>query len=461
MINTVPVTKNQEVEIDIENIGSNGEGIGRVEGFAVFVEGAIAGERVQVKILKVAKNYAYGKLMHLIQRSPDRIEPSCPHYKRCGGCQLQHLSYDAQLSYKTQQVKDAFQRIGGLPDILVHPTIGMEDPWRYRNKAQFPIGFIRDQLALGFYAPRSHDLVDIDKCPIQHGINDKVTSIVRAFIKTYDIPVYKEEKHEGILRHVVTKVGFKSNQLMVIVVTNGPDLPRRSELVTLLREGIPGITSIVHNIQSQKSNVVLGDKNITLWGQDYILDSIGELKFKISPLSFFQVNPAQIEKLYGKALAYAKLTGTEKVIDVYSGIGTISLFLAKQAAKVYGIEVIPQAIKDAKANAALNEITNVEFILGEAETALPRLASLGLKPDVIVLDPPRKGCDPKLLETLLEMAPERIVYISCNPATLARDLKILTADGYEAVEAQPVDMFPHTVHVETVVLITRVGSVDV
>lgn len=451
----IPVVKNQEYEMNIDNLGSNGEGVGRIDGFTIFVDGALPGERIKVKILKVAKNYAYGKIIHLIQKAAHRTEPSCPYYHHCGGCQLQHISYEGQLRYKTQSVQDALTRIGGFKDITVHPAIGMEDPWHYRNKVQFPIGYVQNKPALGFYAPRSHDLVDIDQCPIQHSINDTVNSLMRKFINTYNIPVYREETHQGILRHVVTKVGFKSRQIMVILVTNGSDLPRRKELIALLREGIPSITSIIQNIQSKKTNVILGNENITLWGQDYILDAIGDQKFKISPLSFFQVNPVQTEILYNKTLEYANLTGIEKVVDVYSGIGTISLFLARNAAKVYGIEVIPQAIRDAKENAALNGITNAEFIEGEAESVLPRLASLGLTPEVIVLDPPRKGCDPKLLDAILQMNPDRIVYISCNPATLARDLKTLTADSYQVKEVQPVDMFPHTVHVETVTLITR------
>ena len=457
-MDTIPVVKNEEYEMNIDNLGSNGEGVGRIDGFTIFVDGALAGERIKVKILKVAKNYAYGKLVHLIQKVSHRTEPRCPHFKHCGGCQLQHLSYEGQLAYKTQLVQDALKRIGGLKGISVHPAIGMVDPWRYRNKVQFPIGFVRNQLALGFYAPRSHDLVDIDQCPIQHSINDTVNSLIRKFINTYNVPVYREETHQGILRHVVTKVGFKSRQLMVILVTNGTQLPHRSELIALLREGIPSITSIIQNIQSQKTNVVLGDENITLWGQDYILDAVGDLKFKISPLSFFQINPIQTEILYNKALEYASLTGTERVVDVYSGIGTISLFLARRAANVYGIEVIPQAILDANENAAINKITNAEFIEGEAESVLPRLASLGLNPEVIVLDPPRKGCDPKLLDAILKMNPGRIVYISCNPATLARDLKALTADSYQVKDVQPVDMFPHTVHVESIILMTYCGS---
>jgi 23S rRNA (uracil1939-C5)-methyltransferase len=447
----IPVIKNKDYEMNIDGLGSKGEGVGRIQGFTVFVEGALTGERVLVKIVKVTKSYAYGKLLHIIQRSPDRVEPRCPHFKACGGCQLQHLSYEGQLKFKTQIVKDALERLGHLENVTVHPTIGMEDSWHYRNKAQFPVGLVKDKVTLGFYAPRSHNLIGIDNCAIQHSVNEKVIDLVRKFINTYNIPVYEESTHKGIIRHVVTRVGFRSNQLMVIIVTNG-ELSRKEELVSILREGLPGVTSIIQNYQTEKTNVILGRKNVTLWGSDYILDAIGDLKFKISPLSFFQVNPVQTEKLYAKALEYASLTGKEKVIDAYCGIGTISLFLARNAAKVYGVEIIQQAIDDAKENARLNEIENVEFLVGESEVVIPRLAKLGLHADVVVVDPPRKGCDQKLLEAVVEMSPERMVYVSCNPATLARDLKFMSENGYKVEEVQPVDMFPHTSHVECVVL---------
>jgi len=451
----IPVKKNEDYEMNIENMGVNGEGIGRIDGFTVFVEGALPGERVKVKIVKVTKSFAYGKLLKIIQASGDRVEPPCPHAKRCGGCQLQHLSYESQLKFKTQLVKDALERIGKLEGVVVKDTLGMEHPWKYRNKAQYPVGLVKGKLAIGFFAPRSHDIINLEQCDIQHGINEKVIEIFRRFINTYNIPVYDEVNHKGIIRHILTKVGFKSRQLMVVVVTNGFELPRKKELVDMLRKGIPSINSIVQNINSAKTNVILGEKNITLWGQDYIVDAIGELKFKISPLSFFQINPVQTEILYGKALEYAALTGQERVIDAYCGIGTISLFLAKHASKVYGVEVVPQAIEDAKENARLNGIENVEFITGEAEEVIPRMARLGLKADVVVVDPPRKGCDQKLLDAVLEIAPKRIVYVSCNPATLARDLKYLSENQYQVLEVQPVDMFPQTVHVETIARIQR------
>ena len=453
----IPVEKNKDYEMNIDSLGSNGEGVGRIQGFAVFVEGALPKERVLVKIVKVAKNYAFGKLLHIIQKSVQRVEPKCPYFNVCGGCQLQHLSYESQLEYKAQQVKDALERIGHLENVEVLPTIGMDEPWKYRNKAQFPAGMVKNKPVLGFYMARSHNLVEINDCPIQHDINEKVTTLVRKFIQTYNIPVYQEETHKGIIRHVVTRVGFHSNQLMVIIVTNG-ELPRKKEFVSILREGLPAVTSIVQNYQTARTNAVLGRKNITLWGSDYIMDAIGDLKFKISPLSFYQVNPVQTEKLYAKALEYADLTGKETVIDAYCGVGTISLFLAGKAAKVYGVEVLPEATEDAKENARINGIENAEFLVGESETVIPRLAKLGVKADVVVVDPPRKGCDEKLLKTIVEIAPDRMVYVSCNPATLARDLKYMVGCGYRVEKVQPVDMFPQGYHVESIILMTYCGS---
>jgi 23S rRNA (uracil1939-C5)-methyltransferase len=453
----VPVKKNEDYEINIDSLGSFGEGVGRIQGFTVFVEGALPGERVLIKIVKVAKSHAYGKLLHIIQKSPERVEPKCPFFKYCGGCQLQHLSYEGQLKYKTQLVRDAFERIGHLENVKVLPAIGMDEPWRYRNKAQFSVGLIEGKPAIGFYAPRSHNLINIDVCPIQHDIINRVTELVRKYIETYNIPVYQEETHKGIIRHVVTRTGFRSNELMVVIVTKC-ELPRKKELVSILREGLPNLTGIIQNYQTEKTNVILGSRNNILWGSDYIIDDIGDLKFKISPLSFYQVNPVQTEKLYDITLEYAGLTGKETVIDAYCGIGTISLFLAKNAAKVYGVELVPQAIEDAKENAEINGIANAEFLTGESETIMPRLSELGVKADVVVVDPPRKGCDEKLLQAITEMSPKRMVYVSCNPATLARDLRYMTDHGYQVEEAQPVDMFPQTSHVECVTLMTNVKN---
>ncbi|MBM7581541.1 23S rRNA (uracil1939-C5)-methyltransferase [Caldicoprobacter guelmensis] len=451
----MPVSQNQEYEMTIEDISVDGEGIGRINGFTMFVPGALPGEKVRIKALRIGKNYGYGKLLKIIEPSPDRVVPPCSYSKQCGGCSIQHLSYNAQLKFKTRRVRDALERIGKITGVKVHDTIGMVEPWRYRNKAQFPVGRAGSSLAIGFFAPKSHDIVDMDRCMINHQINDKIIEVIRNFIQKYSIPVYDECAHQGIVRHVVTKVGFKTGQVMFVIVTNGKNLPHKDKLVELLRNNIPGITSIVQNINSKKTNVILGQENITLWGQDYIVDILGRLTFKISPLSFFQVNPVQTEILYNKVLEYATLTGKETVIDLYSGIGTISLFLARNAHKVYGIEEVPQAVQDAWENARINGITNAEFIEGKAEVVIPELVNSGLHADVVVLDPPRKGCEAEVLEALARMAPQRIVYVSCNPATLARDLKLLTEHGYEVVDVQPVDMFPHTTHVECVASLKR------
>ena len=454
----IPVKEKQEYVMNIDDAGVHGEGIGRIEGFTMFVEGALPGEKVRIRSVKVGKDHGYGELMDIIDPSPDRVLPLCPYSKTCGGCTFQHVSYQRQLEFKTRRVRDALERIGKIGDIKVHDTIGMDNPWRYRNKAQFPVRMGNGLLSIGFFAPRSHDIVDIDRCIIQHENGDKVIGIIRDFIQEYNIPVYDERTHRGIIRHVMTRIGFATGQIMVVIVTNGRHLPHKDKLADLLTRSIPDITSIVQNINSKKTNVILGNENITLWGQDHIFDTLAGLTFKISPLSFYQVNPVQTEVLYGKALEYAALSGRETVIDLYSGIGTISLFLARNAYKVYGIEEVPQAVEDARDNAIINNIFNAEFIAGKAEEVIPRLADAGLHADVVVLDPPRKGCQTEVLQALVHMAPQKIVYVSCNPATLARDLKLLTEQGYKAIEVQPVDLFPHTTHVECVVLMSRVNK---
>ncbi|MGE5677418.1 MAG: 23S rRNA (uracil(1939)-C(5))-methyltransferase RlmD, partial [Pseudomonadota bacterium] len=441
MEKAVPVEKNRDYTVDISGLTSEGAGVAKVEGFTVFVEGALPGEQAEIKIVKVMKNYAFGKLVKVLKTSPGRTEPSCGVVKRCGGCQLQHMSYEAQLQYKTQQVRDAIERIGGLKGIEIHDTIGMEDPWRYRNKAQFPVGLDGD-VVIGFYANRSHEIIDTPQCAIQDEANDTVVQIVREFIKKYDISVYDENTGKGLIRHIVTRKGFKTGELMVCIVINGEALPCDKALVEMLKKSTSDLKSVVLNVNRKKTNVILGDRNIVIYGEEAIYDYIGEFKFRISPLSFFQVNPVQTGVLYGKALEYAGLKGEETVFDAYCGIGTISLFLSKRAKKVYGVEIVPQAIENAKENARLNGIENVEFIVGESETVIPNMYKRGVKADVIVVDPPRKGCDEKLLEVIARMAPERVVYVSCNPATLARDLKYLAEHGYEVKEVQPVDMFP-------------------
>lgn len=454
---SVPVAKNDVVEMNITGLSHEGHGVGRVHGFALFVPGALPREQVRVKVVKVKKQYGYGKLLEILAASPDRTEPACPVYGRCGGCQLQHLDYAAQLHWKRQQVIDALERIGGLSSVPVHPTIGMERPWQYRNKAQVPVGLQDGRVVTGFYAPRSHRIVPFQQCGIQHPVAEMVLRIVRQWAEQRRIAIYDEERHTGLLRHVVVRTGFATGEVMVILVTNGERLPHVRELTERLRQAVPGLASVVQNIQPERTNVILGARSNVLWGRDVIYDELDGVRFAISARSFYQVNPVQTEVLYAKALEYADLSGRETVIDAYCGIGTISLFLARRAQRVYGVEVVPEAVEDARRNAALNGMDNVTFVAGEAETIIPQWAEEGMRADVIVVDPPRKGCDQRLLDAILTMAPRRLVYVSCNPATLARDLKYLAAHGYAVQEAQPVDMFPQTVHVECVTSLIHKG----
>jgi 23S rRNA (uracil1939-C5)-methyltransferase len=452
----IPVEKNREYTMKITGLTSEGMGVGRIEGFTIFVEGALPQETVNVRIIKLQKTFGYGKLLSIHEESEERVIPACGIMKRCGGCQLQHLDYKAQLDNKTQMVKDIMERIGGFQDLVIHDAIGMQEPWRYRNKAQFPVGF-SDDVVIGFYANRSHDIIDTDKCIIQDEINDKIIGIFKEYIKKFKIPVYNEESNKGLVRHIVTRKGFQTGEVMVCIVVNGESLPKADYLVSALTENMPEIKSIVLNVNQKQTNVILGEKNIVLYGEEAIFDYIGQFKFRISPNSFFQVNPIQTEVLYGKALEYAALNGKETVFDLYCGIGTISLFLSQRAKKVYGVEIVPQAIDNAKENAVLNNVDNVEFILGESEKVIPEMYKKGIKADVIVVDPPRKGCGQELLDVIAEMQCPRVVYVSCNPATLARDLKYLAEKGYRVQEVQPVDMFPHTVHCEVVVKLERVN----
>ncbi|HYF82706.1 MAG TPA: 23S rRNA (uracil(1939)-C(5))-methyltransferase RlmD [Clostridia bacterium] len=451
----IPVEKNQDYTVEITGLTSEGLGVARIEGFTVFVEGALPEEQVEIRIVKLLKNYGFGKLLRTLKASPGRIEPACGVVKRCGGCQLQHMSYETQLQYKTRQVKDAMEHLGGFKDVVIHDTIGMDNPWRYRNKAQFPVGMDGD-VAIGFYANRSHEIINTPQCSIQDEINDNVIQTVREFIKKYNISTYDENTGEGLVRHIVTRKGFRTGEVMVCIVINGNAIPSDKALVDMLLGSVENLKSVVLNINKTKTNVILGDRNIVIYGEEAIYDYIGEFKFRISPLSFFQVNPIQTEVLYSKALEYADLKGDEIVFDAYCGIGTISLFLSKKAKKVYGVEIVEQAIENAIENAKLNGISNAEFIVGESETVIPEMYDKGIKADVIVVDPPRKGCDEKLLDVIVRMGPDRVVYVSCNPATLARDLKYLSERGYRVKEIQPVDMFPQTVHVECVCCLQRV-----
>lgn len=452
--------KNQEVELMIEDLSSNGEGIGRIQGYALFVKDALVGEKVKVKIMKMKKQYGYAKLMDIIEPSPYRTTPLCENASRCGGCQLQHLQYEKQLKFKQKKVKDCLERIGKVEQIenLMEPIIGIEQPYYYRNKAQFPIGIDKEgQKVVGFYAGRTHFIIPTTHCIIQSKKNKPILKEVLDYINTNQVSVYNEQTHLGLVRHILTRIGYQTGEIMVCLIINGDTLPNVNFLVKRLTK-IQGMTSISININKKQTNVIMGEYGETIWGKPYIIDYIGEIKYQISPLSFYQVNPIQTKKLYDKVLEYANLTGNEIVWDLYCGIGTISLFLAKQAKQVYGVEIIPQAVEDAKQNAKLNEITNAEFFAGAAEVVLPekyKESNGEMAADLVVLDPPRKGCDPALLQTVIKMEPPSIVYVSCDPATLARDVALLQEAGYNVKKVQPVDMFSQGVHVETVVSMSR------
>lgn len=448
------VEKNKEYIFDIISQGYEGEGIAKIDNkYPIFIEGALKGEKVKVRIVKVNKNFAYGKLMEVLDASEERVNPPCAIYKRCGGCKLQHASYKAQLDFKWDRVKDCVSKIGKLDPSIVKYPLGMENPWRYRNKVQLPIGLINGEVKIGFFAPRSHDIIDMESCLIQDEIGDKVVKLTREWIEKFNIRPYNvdgEYDEKGIVRHIMIRRGFTTNEVMVVLVTNGEKLPHKEEFVDLMVKNIPGIKSIIQNINSKKTNVILGLESKTLWGEDTISDYIGDFRFNISPLSFFQVNPTQTEVLYGKALEYANLTGNEEVFDAYCGTGTITLFLSQKAKKVYGVEIIPQAIDNAWINAKENKVENVEFFVGESEVVIPDLINKGVKADVVVVDPPRKGCDKKLLDAITNIDAKKIVYVSCDPSTLGRDLKVLEENGYKTLEVQPVDMFPNTAHIENV-----------
>ena len=448
--------KNDLVTLEIEDCGIDGEGIGKADGFTVFVKDAVIGDTVTAKIIKAKKNYGYGRLMEVLKPSPYRVEPKCEFARQCGGCQLQALSYDQQLVFKTNKVKGHLERIGGFTDIPMEPIIGMDELFHYRNKAQFPVGRNKEgKIVTGFYAGRTHNIIENRDCALGVVENKEVLDRVIAHMEKYRIEPYNEATGKGLVRHVLIRYGYFTKEVMVCLILNGNKILKEEQLVKSLCE-IPGMTSITINVNKKHSNVILGEEIRLLWGQEYITDRIGDISYQISPLSFYQVNPMQTQKLYAKALEYADLHGEETVWDLYCGIGTISLFLAQKAKFVRGVEIVPAAIENAKENAKLNGLENTEFFVGKAEEVLPReYKKNGVYADVIVVDPPRKGCDETLLETMVEMNPERIVYVSCDSATLARDLKYLCERGYELRKVCPVDQFGMTVHVETVVLLSQ------
>ena len=470
--------KNDIIELEITDMGVGGEGIGRAAGLTFFVKDAVIGDVITARITKLKKTYGYARLENLIRPSELRCEPRCPQNRRCGGCQIQAMSYEAQLSFKQNKVRGNLIRLGGFAadfvDRIMEPIVGMEKPYRYRNKAQFPIGTDRDgQPIAGFYAARTHSIIPVEDCLLGVEQNRTILDAVLDYMRAEHVPAYDETTGKGLIRHVLIRYGFTSKEIMVALVVNGRHLPHQEALIHRLTQ-ISGMKSISINCNRENTNVILGSETICIWGEPYITDAIhlcdcsdgrftrtGQaVTFQISPQSFYQVNPVQTEKLYSLALDYAGLTGTESVWDLYCGIGTISLFLAKKAGQVYGVEIVPQAIEDARRNAALNGITNAQFFVGKAEEVLPGFyeksaADAMSHPDVIVVDPPRKGCDAVCLNTMLRMHPERIVYVSCDSATLARDLRVLCDGGYELRRVRAVDQFAHTVHVETVCLLGK------
>ena len=447
---------NKEYIVKIESLGYEGEGVAKIDGYPIFIPGALKGESVRIEIIKAKKKYAYGKLIEIIEKCDERKEPRCVNYEKCGGCTLMHLSYKGQLDFKFERVKDCIKKIAGLDEKIVKYPLGMENEYRYRNKVIYSVGLVEDKLAIGFFSEKTHEIINTDTCLLQDEEADKIVKVIRAWMEKYLIIPAKKDGlfyEQGLIKNIMIRKGFKSNEVMVVLVTTEKEIHHRDELINELNKEVDNLKSVIQNINSKDTNLVLGDKCITLWGEDYISDYIGKYKFNISPISFFQVNSIQTEVLYNKALEYADLSGDEVVFDAYCGAGTITLFLSHNAKKVYGVEIVEQAIENAKVNAEQNGITNSEFSVGKSEEVIPKLIQEGIKPDVIVVDPPRKGCDVKLLDAIGEARPKRVVYVSCDPSTLARDLKHLDSIGYEVAEVQPVDMFGNTKHVECVVLL--------
>ena len=466
--------KNDMVTVEITDMDEKGQGIGKAEGFTLFVKDAVIGDVIEAKVMKAKTNYAFAKLMKVVKPSPDRVPAECPMARACGGCQLQEMSYEAELRFKENKVKNNLVRLGGFDEAFIEsirePIVGMKlpgeecFPYRYRNKAQYPVGEDRDgNPVAGFYAGRTHDIIPNTDCLLGREVNQKILLTVLTFMKTYGVKSYDETQHKGLIRHILIREGFKSGEIMVCLIVNGKSIPKEELLCEQLVNEVPKIASICLNTNTDKTNVIMGDMTRVLWGKESISDELCGINYAISARSFYQVNPVQAERLYSKAVEYASLTGTESVWDLYCGIGTISLCMAKKAGKVYGVEIVPEAIEDAKANALRNGISNAEFFVGKAEEVLPAFYERAndkdmLSPDVIVVDPPRKGCDEKCLETMLAMEPRRIVYVSCDSATLARDLKILCLEKYELKAWQAFDQFSRTVHVETVCLLSNTQS---
>ena len=447
--------KNEVHTGKVIDLTHEGHGVVKIDRYPVFVPNALIEEEIEYKLIKVKKNFAIGKLLEVKNKSKDRVEPPCVYYYKCGGCQLQHMTYQAQLNMKKEQVVNLFHRKGPFEDTPIQPTLGMEQPWRYRNKSQIPVGKDKDNKAImGFYRQRSHDIIVMDSCLIQDEQHQNIMNYVKHWFNELNMSIYDEKNKRGLMRHLVIRTGYHTDEIMVIFVTNGKKFKNANVLVQKLISEFPNITSIKQNINDTHSNVIMGPQSVTLYGKDKIVDELSEVTFNISDQSFYQINSAQTEKLYQKAIDYAQLTGEEIVLDTYCGIGTIGLYMAPQAKHVYGVEVVPSAIKDAQENATKNQLNNTTFECGKAEDVILEWKAQGIRPDVVMVDPPRKGCDETFIKTLLKLNPKRIVYISCNPSTQQRDAQLLS-DNYHLVEITPVDMFPQTTHIETVALFER------
>lgn len=453
--------KNDIVTLTIEDIGINGEGIGKIMNYPLFIKDALVGDKIKAKVIKVKKNYGYARVEEILEPSKDRVIPPCSVAGRCGGCQIQALTYKKQLEFKYNKVRQNLKRIGNVDDATLDRVMedirGMEDPFRYRNKAAYPIGRNKEgELVAGFYAGRTHSIIPVEDCLVGQEANKDILNIVLSFMKNNNITPYDENTKSGVVRHVLIRCGEATGEIMVCLIVNAKSLKNSDKLIEALQQ-VKGIKSISININRENTNVILGKETITLWGESTITDYIGDIKFRISPKSFYQVNPAQTKVLYDLALEMANLSGKETVWDLYCGIGTISLFLSKKAKMVYGVEIVPEAIEDAKENAKINHIENVEFFVGKAEEVVPREQKKHGRAEVIVVDPPRKGLDETLIATMVEMSPERIVYVSCDSATMSRDIAILRDKGYNLERVVPADQFPQTVHTETVVLLSKLG----
>lgn len=448
--------KNDVIRLAITGVTAEGSGVGRHEGMAVFVPAAAPGDEIDCKIVKVLKSYAFGIIHSLVTPSPHRTEPDCPSFRQCGGCVFRHMGYESECRIKKDRAEEALRRIGGFQNLSVAPLQGARVRNRYRNKAQIPLGLSpKGELVMGFFAPHSHRIIPMEDCLLQPRAFTAAMEVFRRWQKTYNVPVYNEESHKGLLRHLYLRQGQQTGELMVCVVVNGQSLPHGEELARLLKAEIPGFCSLIVNQNREKTNVILGKTCQTIYGEDHITDVLCGLKFRLSPLSFYQINRDQAEKLYEKAGEYAALTGTETLLDLYCGTGTIGLSMAKNAGRVIGVEVVEEAVENARENAAENGIQNAEFLCADAAKAAAVLKERGETPQVVILDPPRKGCDPALITTVADLAPSRIVYVSCDPATLARDLKHFAALGYEPREVTPFDLFPATSHVECCCLLTK------